>query len=85
MFKYSAGMLPSVFDNVFTKRSEIHNYQTRYKNDYNQTRNKKCFSDNSVRTQGPILWNSLNESIKISNSTKHFRNQYKKNLITKYK
>jgi len=85
MFKYSAGMLPSVFDNFFTKRSEIHNYQTRYKNDYNQTRNKKCFSDNSVRTQGPILWNSLNESIKNSNSTKHFRNQYKKNLITKYK
>ena len=85
MFKYSTDALPSAFVNFFIKRSEIHNYHTRFKNDYNQTRNKKTFSDQSVKTYGPILWNSLNENIKKSNSIKHFKNQYKNHLLSDYK
>ena len=85
MYKYANGELPSSFNNFFTKRSDIHNYQTRYKNDYNQTRNKKCFSDHSVRTSGPVLWNSLKDYIKNSNSITHFRKQFKKQLISEYK
>ena len=85
MFKYSTDALPNVFDNFFLKRSSIHNYHTRFNNDYNQTRNKKSFSDHSVRTQGPILWNSFNKNIKKSNSIKHFRNQYKNQLLSNYK
>ena len=85
MYKYAKGELPSSFNNFFTKRSDIHNYQTRYKNDYNQTRNKKCFSDHSVRTSGPVLWNSLKDYIKNSNSITHFRKQFKKQLISEYK
>ena len=46
---------------------------------------KKCFSDHSVRTSGPVLWNSLKEYIKNSNSITHFRKQFKKQLISEYK
>ncbi len=85
MFKYSTNGLPNVFNNYFVKRSDIHNYPTRRANDLNLTKNKKCFSDNAVRTSGPILWNSINKSLKMANSLKHFREMYKRELLIDYK
>ena len=40
MYKYSVNELPNVFDfdNYFTKRSDIHDYQTRHVNDFNLTK-----------------------------------------------
>ncbi len=85
MFKYSINGLPNVFNNYFVKRSDIHNYPTRRANDLNLTKIKKCFSDNAVRTSGPILWNSINKSLKMANSLKHFREMYKRELLIDYK
>ena len=59
-FNNSLPWLPKSFDNFFIKWSDVHNYYTRNSNDYQQTRNKKVFTDQAVRTTGPILWNSLN-------------------------
>jgi hypothetical protein len=84
MYKFSINDLPHTFDYYFTKRSEIHDYQTRHKNDLNLTRNKKVFSDHSVRTAGPILWNTLKTSIKNSKSKKQFRHHFKQELISHY-
>ena len=85
MFKYSKSELPTVFNDYFTKRSDIHRYQTRHLNDLNLTHNKKTFSDHSIRTSGPILWNSLDKTIKTSKSIKQFRIQLKQKLISNYK
>ena len=85
MFKYSINELPNVFNQYFKKRSDIHNYPTRHANDLNLAKNKKCFSDKAVRTTGPVLWNTLSKSLKLANSTKHFRFIFKQNLIAKYK
>ena len=60
LFQYSKSSLPDECDNFFTTRSEVHDYHTRYKDQYHQTRNFRTFSDHSIRTFGPILWNSLN-------------------------
>ena len=38
----------------------------------------------SVRTTGPILWNSIDKKIINSKTVKQFRNQYKKTLISNY-
>ena len=84
MYKFSTNDLPSAFKEYFHKRSSIHNYQTRHVNDLNLTNNKKSFSDNSVRTCGPILWNSLPTVIKDSKSVNHFRNQFKHKVIQTY-
>ena len=84
MYKYSNGSLPAGFKKFFMTRSQIHDYQTRYKDNYNQTKNARLFSDRSIRTYGPILWNSLDDVTKNSNSIKHFKNQYKKYLISIY-
>ena len=41
MYKYFNGLLPMSFNAFFTKLSDIHNYDTRNKSNYNPTRNKK--------------------------------------------
>jgi hypothetical protein len=84
MYKYSTNQLPNSFDNFFTKRSDIHSYHTRSRDKYNHTRNKKVFTDQSIRTTGPLIWNSLNDNIKLAHSIKQFRNKYKSNLISTY-
>ena len=84
MYKYSNNELPGVFDGFFTLRSNIHNYQTRNADKFNLMKNNKTFTDHAIRTAGPILWNSLPNSIKTANSLKHFRKIYKRDLISKY-
>ena len=85
MYKYSKGSLPDGFNNFFTTRSEIHDHYTRYKDHYHQTRNARTFPDHSIRIYGPILWNSLDNYVRKSNSIKHFKNQYKTKLMCLYK
>lgn len=80
MYKYSNDKLPTSFKNYFSRRSDILDYQTRRLNDFNHTKNKKVFSDHSMRTCGTILWNSLSSTIKTAKSIKHFRTQPKCNL-----
>ncbi len=84
MYKYYINDLPRAFKHYFTKRSDIHNHPTRQMKDFNLTLNKKSFSDHSIRTAGPFLWNSLPEKGKDSKSIKHFQNQLKKKFIPSY-
>ena len=62
----------------------LHDYPTRHVNDLNLTNNKKFFSDHSIRTNGPILWNSLSKTLKESKTIRYFRNQFKLKLIQTY-
>ena len=84
MFKYHINDLPTVFNDYFKKRSDIHDYQTRQVNDLNINFHKKSFTDSSIRSRGPLLWNSLSFEIKESKSVKQFRNQLKQNIIKNY-
>ena len=84
MYRFSISDLPVAFKEYFKKRSEIHNYPTRHVNDLNLTNNKKFFSDHSIRTKGPILWNSLSKTLKESKTIRYFRNQFKQKLIQTY-
>ena len=61
----------------FTKPSDIHNYHTRIKPNYNPTRNEKVFANNAIRTTGPILRNSIDKNIMKTNSTKYLWKLYK--------
>ena len=83
-FRHFTNKLPNGFRNSFSKQAECHKYLTRNANDYTLTRNKKVFSDQIVRTSGPILWNSLHHNFKMSKTVKYFRNQLKNYLISQY-
>ena len=84
MFRHFTNQLPNGFRDSFSKQAECHKYLTRNANDYTLTRYKKVFSDQTVRTSGPILWNSLHQNFKMSKTVKHFRNQLKNYLISQY-
>ena len=84
MYKYSKSSLTDGFNN-FSTRFEMYDYHTRYEDHYHQTRNDRTCSDHSIRTYGPIFWNSQDNNVRKSNSIKHFQNQYKRNLICLYK
>ena len=84
MFRHFTNQLPIGFRRLFTKQAECHKYSTRNANDYTLIRNKKVFSDQTVRTSGPLLWNSLDQNLKMSKTVKHFRNQFKNHLISQY-
>lgn len=81
MYNFFKNLLPKSFNDFFTTRSEVHGYLTRNRNNYSHTRNKKAFTDKTIRTTGPILWNSLEDKIKNVNSTKHFRKIFKLSLL----
>ena len=55
MYRYFTNLIPVSFNTFFTKRSDIHNYHTRNNCNLNQTRNKRVFTDRTIRTTGPIL------------------------------
>jgi hypothetical protein len=84
MFKHFKNQLPETFDNFFTNQASTHDYDTRNTQNYTVTRNKKVFSDQSIRTTGPILWNSLSQNFKMSKSVKHFKKQFKNQLVSHY-
>ena len=85
MYKYSINDIPvAASKDYFIQRSDIHDYPTRHVNDLNLTNNWKSFSDYAIRTNGPILKNSLSKTERESKSVKHFRNQLKQNLIITY-
>ena len=84
MFRYSLNQLPVRFTAFFSKNSDSHGYHTRNGNDFTLTRNKKVFSDLSIKTTGPILWKSIHQNIKDSRSTKHFRTQLKYHYLSNY-
>jgi hypothetical protein len=81
MYNFFNNLLPKSFNDFFTIRSDVHNYNTRNRNNCNQTRNKKVFTDKNIRTTGPILWNSLDDKIKHANSSKYFRKLLKLSLL----
>ena len=84
MYKHQTNLLPKTFSNYFIKHNQVHKYPTRNAEDYSVHRTKKMFADRSIRITGPTLWNSLDTKIKHCKSTKHFRNEFKSILISKY-
>ncbi len=65
VYNYAKDLLPKSFNNFFTMRSEVHNYHTRNKSHYIIAiqKTRRLFSDKTIRTIGPILWNSLEDKI----------------------
>ena len=91
MYKYYINDLPYAFNDYFTKRSDIHDYKTRYVNDLNLTNKTNKQNKTKQKLFRPFCSNDWSHSLefyekKIINSktVEQFRNQYKKTLISNY-
>ncbi len=84
MYKHQAELLPKIFNNYFRKHNQNHKYATRNAQDYSMHNAKKMFSDRSIRTSGPGLWNSIDKNIKQAKTVKEFRKMFKTKLLETY-
>ena len=86
VFKFKMKTLPAQFSKYFCEVSSVHkrSTQTSTQNNYFMPFLKKSKPQNSIRYQGPLIWNSLDSSIKNSKSIKSFKSNLKRTLLEKY-
>ena len=68
MYKYHNQLLPSAFNSFFTKISQIDTYITRLgaKQSYYLPKGRKDYGIFNIRFQSLLVWNSIEEDIKLS-------------------
>ena len=65
MYRFYHDLLPPDLPNVtFTTQSEIHNYNTRQVLNLHIAPTNTQLAKNTIKTQGPLIWNTLNTHIK---------------------
>ena len=57
MFNYNSGMLPDIFDSIFTKNKDIHNYETRQRHKLHVQKAKITLYQRSIKYIGVNIWN----------------------------
>ena len=67
MYRFNNSLLPSAFDAFFSKVSEIHHYNTRsaVKQSYYLPKARANYGKFNIRFQGPKIWNSIDDKIKV--------------------
>ncbi len=83
MFDYSIINLPTPLMEIFTPNRDIHNHNTRYRNDPHSTA-RTYNASKSFLHQGPKLWFELPVSLKNSRTIKSFTYKLKKTFISDY-
>jgi hypothetical protein len=85
MYQYHHGMLPNdIYKNFFTTNDEIHAHDTRHSRDIHIQPSTTILAGNTLKSQGAVLWNNLDSSIKSSPSNAVFKSKIKNLLIGNY-
>ena len=72
---------PGLPNNNFTVQSDIHNHNTRQALDLHIDPTNTKLAENTIKTQGPMIWNSINKTIKICRSLASFKKSLKKHIL----
>ena len=74
--------LPLVFNNYFTRFSNIHNINTRYRNtNFIIPRVASRLGSTSISFEGAILWNNLENKLKEIETVKSFRKSLRDSFL----
>ena len=84
MFKFKNGFLPSIFHNYCREANYFHSYRTRSADLYRPHIFSSDLARNTIKTQGPLLWNSISITIRNCMSSKSFSSKYMYFLISQY-
>ena len=74
-YKFNFGLLLDVFDNFFTKVSNVHRHHTRSQCNFNVRASRTIHVDKSVKYRGTLLWNQLRYNVKKSPNFNIFKKQ----------
>jgi hypothetical protein len=84
MFKAMNNILPSSFANYFLLVKDIHNHETRHKNDIHQIQFRTNLRGSSIRIRGPKIWNAIPVFVKNVNCIFAFKKQLKNIIMQAY-
>jgi len=86
MYNYIHNQLPPhIIDNdYFVPNNDIHTHNTRRSDDLHVRQTNTKLAEHILRIQGALLWNSLNQHLKISPSITVFKRRLKDMLIDTY-
>ena len=84
MYRFTNDNLPNSFKGFFTKNKDLHNYNTRNADKYITSNYNLNSIRNSIKYAGPILWNSLQNSLVNYKTINIFKSKYKSQLISHY-
>ena len=77
MYLYKKGLLPNIFDGMFTVTSDIHSYNTRNSKTFYVFSARTNIRSFAIRFKGPIFFNSLGSKIQNSASISLFKSRLK--------
>ena len=84
MYKYSTYNLPTQLQQLFILNRQLHNYNTRNRNNPIVPMHKTDMGKRSIAHMGPLIWNAVPNNIKLSNTCKSFKSKLKNNLLERY-
>ena len=85
MYRYHHNLLPpGLPNNNFAVQSDIHSYNTRQALDIHIDSTNTKLAENTIKIQGPIIWNSINKSTKNCRSLASFKKSLKKQILAQY-
>ena len=79
MFKYNRGLLPNIFDTMFSKQTDVHKYCTRQNDLFTLPLCRTQSRKNSLSYYGAYLWNNCIYAL-ISNGSTFTIHKFKKVL-----
>ncbi len=85
MHLYRTGNTPKPIVELFTRNEEIHQYNTRHKQDPRAHKWNTAIAKRGFVSQGSNLWSKVHAEYKEIVSTNTFLKRYKKSLLTKYR
>jgi len=83
MFDFTQGNLPSPLQEIFTTNHNMHQYNTRQRNDPHTRARRYAFTSRSLIHNGPKLWQNLPIDLKQKHTSKAFKRNFKKYIINK--
>ena len=83
-FKCIKGLAPPYLSEKFELRSELHNVNTRYKNDLNIPLYTSASGQRTFYFRAVTLWNNLPNNIKDINVLGSFKSEYKRILLDQF-
>jgi len=81
MFSFQNNLLPKCFNNLFHKNSDVHNYNTRQKDNYRTIKTRTNIKQFTISCEGAKVWNSIPHELKSTTSQTSFKLKFKKYLI----
>ena len=84
MYNYTKNNLPRNFYNYFVLNRAIHSYSTRISNMYRPYNFICDLARNTIKREGPLLWNSIDVELRNAPSQYVFKRKYKLHLLSSY-